>query len=144
ANMSHELRTPLNGVIGMVDLLLRTQATPQQTRYCEIAKGSARSLLELINDILDFSKIEAGKLEIDSTDFNLHEQIEGVVQMLGDRAEKKNLELLCNIGQTVPQMVNGDPVRIRQTILNLVNNAIKFTEQGEVVVNAAVESETPT
>ena len=87
--MSHELRTPLNGVIGMVDLLLAADPNAHQKRYCEVAKSSARSLLELINDILDFSKIEAGKLELDSTDFDLHEAIESVVQILGEKAEKK-------------------------------------------------------
>jgi signal transduction histidine kinase/DNA-binding response OmpR family regulator/HPt (histidine-containing phosphotransfer) domain-containing protein len=142
ANMSHELRTPLNGVIGMVDLLLAANPNAQQARYCEIAKGSARSLLELINDILDFSKIEAGKLELDAIDFDLHNVIEGVVQMLGERAEKKRLELLCGVGADVPQIVNGDPMRIRQVILNLMSNAIKFTDCGEVVIAVAVESQT--
>ena len=140
--MSHELRTPLNGVIGMVDLLLAASPNTQQARYCEIAKSSARSLLELINDILDFSKIEAGKLELDATDFDLHNVIESVVQMLGERAEQKKLELLCGVGADVPQIVNGDPMRLRQVILNLMSNAIKFTEKGEVVVDAALESQT--
>jgi two-component system sensor histidine kinase/response regulator len=138
ANMSHELRTPLNGVIGMVDLLLAAQPTTQQKRYCEVAKSSARSLLELINDILDFSKIEAGKLELDSTEFNLHEVIENVTQMLGEAAEKKKIELICGVGDGVPRTVCGDPMRLRQVVLNLVTNAIKFTETGEVVVNAAL------
>jgi signal transduction histidine kinase/CheY-like chemotaxis protein/HPt (histidine-containing phosphotransfer) domain-containing protein len=142
ANMSHELRTPLNGVIGMVDLLLAAQPNAQQRRYCDIAKSSARSLVELINDILDFSKIEAGKLELDNTDFNLHEVIEGVPQIMGERAQKKGIELLCRVDAAVPRMAGGDPVRLRQVILNLVSNAVKFTDKGEVVVDAGVEKQT--
>ena len=134
ANMSHELRTPLNGVIGMVDLLLATSSTPQQRRYCDVAKVSARSLLELINDTLDFSKIEAGKLELDSVDFDLCESVEGVTQMFGERAQKKGLELFCAIDPRIPGRVRGDPVRLRQIIVNLVSNALKFTERGEVAV----------
>ena len=144
ANMSHELRTPLNGVIGMVDLLLAAQPSKQQRRYCEVAKSSARSLLELINDILDFSKIEAGKLELDSTDFDLHDVIENVTQVLGEAAEKKKIELICGVGQSVPRTVRGDPTRLRQVVLNLVTNAIKFTDTGEVVINAAVLEQTDT
>jgi signal transduction histidine kinase/CheY-like chemotaxis protein/HPt (histidine-containing phosphotransfer) domain-containing protein len=142
ANMSHELRTPLNGVIGMVDLLLAAQPNAQQRRYCDIAKSSARSLVELINDILDFSKIEAGKLEMDNTDFDLHEVIEGVPQIMGERAQKKGIELLCRVDAAVPRMVGGDPVRLRQVILNLVSNAVKFTDKGEVVVDAVVATQT--
>ena len=144
ANMSHELRTPLNGVIGMVDLLLAAEPTAQQRRYCDIAKSSGRALLELINDILDFSKIEAGKLELDATDFDLQEMIEGTAQMLGERAEKKNIELVCSVRSGVPRMVNGDPVRLRQVIVNLIANAIKFTQSGEVVLDVQPQEETET
>jgi signal transduction histidine kinase/DNA-binding response OmpR family regulator/HPt (histidine-containing phosphotransfer) domain-containing protein len=144
ANMSHELRTPLNGVIGMVDLLLAAHPNSQQRRYCDIAKASARSLVELINDILDFSKIEAGKLEMDDTDFNLHEVIEGVPQILGERAQHKGIELLCRVDPALPRIAGGDPVRLRQLILNLASNAVKFTEKGEVIVDARVESQSDT
>jgi two-component system sensor histidine kinase/response regulator len=144
ANMSHELRTPLNGVIGMVDLMLAAEPNAQQRRYCDVAKNSARSLLELINDILDFSKIEAGKLELDSTVFDLHELIESVATVFGERAEKKNLELVCGMAADIPAMVSGDPVRLRQVLTNLVSNALKFTERGEVVLKAAVQEQTPT
>jgi len=143
ANMSHELRTPLNGVIGMVDLLLAAEPNQQQRRYCDIAKSSAHSLVELINDILDFSKIEAGKLELDETDFNLHETIDEVAQLLGERASKKGIELLCRVNPAVPKWVGGDPVRLRQVILNLASNAVKFTDKGEVIVEARLENQTP-
>ena len=142
--MSHELRTPLNGVIGMVDLMLAAEPNMQQRRYCDVAKSSARSLLELINDILDFSKIEAGKLELDSTVFDLHEVIESVATVFGERAEKKNLELVCGMGSEIPAMVSGDPLRLRQVLTNLVSNALKFTERGEVVINAALQEQTTT
>jgi two-component system sensor histidine kinase/response regulator len=142
ANMSHELRTPLNGVIGMVDLLLAAQPNAQQRRYCDIAKSSARSLVELINDILDFSKIEAGKLELDTTDFDLHEVVESVPQILAERAQQKGVELLCRVDAALPRIVGGDPVRLRQIILNLVSNAVKFTERGDVLIDARVENQT--
>ncbi len=141
ANMSHELRTPLNGVIGMVDLMLAAEPNVQQRRYCDIAKSSARSLLELINDILDFSKIEAGKLEMETADFDLHEAIESVAGMFGERAEQKKIELICGLSPQVPRMANGDPVRLRQVLTNLISNALKFTERGEVVVRVALEDE---
>lgn len=141
ANMSHELRTPLNGVIGMVDLLQATAATPQQQRYSNLAKVSARSLLELINDVLDFSKIEAGKLELEAADFDFYETVEASTQMLGERAQKKNLELICGIDPRVPRWVNGDAVRFGQILMNLISNAVKFTERGEVVVHAALQEE---
>jgi signal transduction histidine kinase/DNA-binding response OmpR family regulator len=144
ANMSHELRTPLNGVIGMVDLLLAAGPNVQQRRYCDVAKTSARALLELINDILDFSKIEAGKLELDSTVFDLQDLIEGVVTMFGERALQKNIELVCGVAKDVPPMVTGDPVRLRQVLTNLVSNAMKFTERGEVVLNVTVADESAT
>jgi CheY-like chemotaxis protein/HPt (histidine-containing phosphotransfer) domain-containing protein len=128
----------------MVDLLLAAELTAQQRRYCDVAKSSAHTLLDLINDILDFSKIEAGKLELDATDYDLHDIVESVVQMLGEHAEKKKLELICDIGADVPRMVNGDPVRLRQVVLNLTTNAIKFTDTGEVIVKARVESQTDT
>jgi signal transduction histidine kinase/CheY-like chemotaxis protein len=138
ANMSHELRTPLNGVIGMVDLLLTTPTSPEQRRYCTLAKSSARSLLDLISDILDFSKIEAGKLELDSADFDFHSIVEEGTQVFSERAGKKNIELICSVGRDVPRCVTGDPTRLRQVITNLVGNALKFTQRGEIVVQAAV------
>jgi signal transduction histidine kinase/CheY-like chemotaxis protein/HPt (histidine-containing phosphotransfer) domain-containing protein len=144
ANMSHELRTPLNGVIGMVDLLLNANPSAQQRRYCEVAKSSARSLLDLINDILDFSKIEAGKLDLDSVDFDLHGIVEGVTQVVGDAADRKKIELICSVGEAVPRTVRGDPTRLRQVALNLVSNAIKFTERGEVVIKLGLEEQDQT
>jgi signal transduction histidine kinase/CheY-like chemotaxis protein/HPt (histidine-containing phosphotransfer) domain-containing protein len=144
ANMSHELRTPLNGVIGMVDLLLATPTNQQQRRYCDMAKISARSLLDLISDILDFSKIEAGKLELEATDFDLHRMIEDILQINSDRAEKKQIELICSISREVPRCVNGDAVRIRQVVMNLISNALKFTERGEVILDASVIDEDAT
>ncbi|NNE00721.1 MAG: response regulator, partial [Pirellulaceae bacterium] len=142
ANMSHEIRTPMNGIIGMAELLQGTSLTPAQREHLGMVRISADSLLRLLNDILDFSKIEAGKLELEVISFDLRNVIENTARMLGSRAAAKGLELACRIDPELPPMVMGDPGRLRQILVNLIGNAVKFTESGEVVITAEQKEST--
>ena len=139
ANMSHEIRTPLNGILGMTDLTLDTSLTVEQREYLTHVKSSADALLTVINDILDFSKIEAGKLDLDPTNFELRECVGDALKALALQAHTKGLELACETASDVPEALVGDPGRLRQVVLNLAGNAVKFTEEGEVIVRVAVE-----
>src|SRR6185295_2372547 len=134
------IRTPLNGILGMTTLALQTKLSSEQQEYLDTIKSSAESLLEIVNDILDFSKIEARRLDLEHTEFDLREAVEDAAKLLALRASEKGLELACHVSADAPETVLGDAGRLRQVLLNVLGNAVKFTESGEVLLRVDVET----